>query len=221
MPDYQLERRADIFFALHLPAFLSDREGFKVNPLMVPEFPVRIGTIYPHIPINKSFKIDYVAFAEDLSRAWFVELKTDASSRRDKQNAYLQAAQHVRVPALIDGVLKIVAATAAKHKYCCLLRLLERLSLVELPAELEGALQSSRWASAVDVCLPKVVITSPAMPVEVLFLQPVSTHPSEIGFDEFADWLEGRGEAAERFAASLREWATVKAGHFVPPATPG
>lgn len=214
LPDYQLERRADIFFAIHLAAFLGDRYGITVNPLLVPEFPVHIGTIYPHIPTNKSFKIDYVVFAEDLSRAWFVELKTDSSSRRDKQNAYLDAAQQVGLPALIDGILQIVAATKAKHKYCCLLRLLECLSLVELPDNLNEALKSHHWASAIDACLPHVVNTSPPIPLEVLFLQPVSTGPEEIGFSELADWLDKRDRTAQRFAKSLREWATVTAGRL-------
>jgi hypothetical protein len=214
LPDYQLERRADIFFATYLVDFLADRQGVQVNPLLVPEFPVHIGTIYPHIPSNKSFKIDYVAFASDLSRAWFVELKTDSSSRRDKQNAYLEAAQQAGLPALLDGLLQIVAATEAKHKYCCLLRLLEQLTLVELPPDLNDALQSRHWASAVNGCLPRVKNVAPAIPVEVLFLQPVSNAPEEIGFVELADWLDGREAVADRFAASLRDWATVKAGQL-------
>ncbi len=214
LPDYQLERRADMFFAIYLADFLTDRQGIEINPLLVPEFPVHIGTIYPHIPINRSFKIDYVAFAADLSRVWFVELKTDSSSRRDKQNAYLKAAQQAGLPALIDGLLRIVAATDAKHKYCCLLRLLERLSLLKLPSDLDAALQSRHWASAVDACLPNVVNASPAIPVEVLFLQPLSNDPREVGFSEFADWLNGRDATAQRFATSLREWAAVKAGQL-------
>ena len=214
LPDYQLERRADIFFATYLVDFLADREGVDVEPLLVPEFPVHIATIYPHIPINQSFKIDYVAFASDRSKAWFVELKTDSSSRRDKQNAYLKAAESAGMPALIDGLLKIVAATKAKHKYCCLLRLLERLSAVELPNDLDEALASRHWDSAVNACLPKVKNVCPPLPVDVLFLQPVSNGPMEIGFEELASWLDGRDAVADRFSASLRDWASVKAGHL-------
>ena len=214
LPDYQLERRADIFFATYLVDFLADREGVEVEPFLVPEFPVHIGTIYPHIPINKSFKIDYVAFASDRSKAWFVELKTDSSSRRDKQNAYLKAAQNAGMPALINGLLQIAAATKAKHKYCCLLRLLERLLLVELPTDLDDALASKHWDSAVNACLPAVKNICPPLPVNVLFLQPVSNGPTEIGFDELASWLDGRDAVADRFALSLRNWASVKAGQL-------
>ena len=43
-PNYQLERRADIFFALYLPEVLEAKLGFAVRPELAPEFPVRIGT---------------------------------------------------------------------------------------------------------------------------------------------------------------------------------
>jgi len=45
LPNYQLERRADLFFSLYLPAAVEAKLGFSVHPLMVPELPVRIGTI--------------------------------------------------------------------------------------------------------------------------------------------------------------------------------
>jgi len=64
-PNYQLERRADIFFSLYLPEVLEAKLGFPVRPELAPEFPVRIGTIYPNIPINKSYKIDITAKATE------------------------------------------------------------------------------------------------------------------------------------------------------------
>ena len=60
-PSYQLERRADLFFSLYLPEVLEAKLGFSVADLLVPEFPARIGTIYPENPSNQSYKIDYVA----------------------------------------------------------------------------------------------------------------------------------------------------------------
>ena len=58
LPNYQLERRADLFFSLYLPEVLEAKLGFPVADQIVPEFPVRIGTIYPDIPIDKSYKIE-------------------------------------------------------------------------------------------------------------------------------------------------------------------
>jgi hypothetical protein len=213
LPDYQLERRADIFFAAFLPAFLSWRLKFDVRPSLIPEFPVRIGTIYPTISSNRSCKIDYVALDVSGSRAVFVELKTDSSSRRDKQDKYLQLSKAAGLPALLDGVLKIVCASDHKHKYCCLLRLLAQHALIRLPSNLDDALKSPQYASAVNACLPDVRIIATNPTVDVLYLQPLASLPDEVGFEEFASWLDGQGGVvATRFASSLRAWAAVRAG---------
>jgi hypothetical protein len=69
LPAYQLERRADILFALYLPEFLSERLGIPIRAEMIPEFPVRLGTIYPEtVDNNSSCKIDYLAFSVDGSQ---------------------------------------------------------------------------------------------------------------------------------------------------------
>jgi hypothetical protein len=83
-PNYQLERRANLFFSLYLSEVLATKLGFPVKEQVVSEFPVRIGTIYPHIPIDKSYKVDYVAISWDGSKAVLVELKTEGLSRRAK-----------------------------------------------------------------------------------------------------------------------------------------
>ena len=67
-PNYQLERRADLFFSLYLPEVLEAKLGFPVAAEIVPEFPVRIGTIYPNIPIDKSYKIDYFVLSADTDK---------------------------------------------------------------------------------------------------------------------------------------------------------
>ena len=119
LPNYQLEGRADLFFSLYLPEVLETKLGFTVQDQLVPEFPVRIGTIYPNIPIDKSYKIDYVAVSIDGEKAVLVELKTESLSRRIAQDQYLLASQAVGFPALLGGLLDIFRATAAKRKYFC------------------------------------------------------------------------------------------------------
>lgn len=85
LPAYQLERRADIFFSIYLPEILSHKFGVKIEGV-IPEFPILVGTIHPDIDINQSFKIDYLAKANDSKTIILVELKTDEGSRRDKQD---------------------------------------------------------------------------------------------------------------------------------------
>ena len=65
LPDYQLERRADIFFALFLPEVLGKHFGICINPILIPEFPIRKVTVAPWLAKNgrddSSKKVDYLA----------------------------------------------------------------------------------------------------------------------------------------------------------------
>ena len=109
LPAYQLERRADIFFALFLPEVLGERLGTKINPLLVPEFPIRKGLLRKHDDKedNQSIKADYLALElalEDSAfpkRAFLVELKTDSASRRDDQDENLGHAVDVGLKRLV------------------------------------------------------------------------------------------------------------------------
>ena len=44
-PKYQLERRADLYFALFLPDILESHYGVKFNREVIPEFPLRHATL--------------------------------------------------------------------------------------------------------------------------------------------------------------------------------
>ena len=77
-PSYQIERRADLTFALYLPEVLEATLGVPIHPGLVPEFPARIGTIYPN---EKTYSEDaniitFRDFAE------VVRLHEDAVSQR-------------------------------------------------------------------------------------------------------------------------------------------
>jgi hypothetical protein len=125
-PAYQLERRADIFFSIYLPEVLSDKFHMEIEGI-IPEFPVHIGSI-SNIKSNQSFKIDYLAKARD--KIVFVELKTDAKSRRIAQDTYLEQAKQAGMGKLLDGLRKICKATTSMNKYHHLLVALEKLGLI-------------------------------------------------------------------------------------------
>jgi hypothetical protein len=120
LPNYQLERRADLYFSLYLQQILRRKTGLEICGHFVPEFPVRIGTIYPEKATDKSYKIDYVAVSENGKTAFLIELKTERDSRRESQDKYLIASQEAGMTALLDGVVRIFCATQAKRKYYCL-----------------------------------------------------------------------------------------------------
>jgi hypothetical protein len=216
LPNYQLERRADLFFSVYLPEALERRFGAPVVETLVPEFPVRIGSIYPDIPINESYKIDYVAFTQDLSRAIFVELKTDDSSRRTEQDKYLAAAREVGMPALLGGLLQILQATGAKRKYIHLLCLIESIGLLRLPREMR-ILATAAKLRGVGELAKRIEITCPVESCEIVYLQPTGNGPDVLNFSDFSAVVRESGDAFSlRFADSLLEWAAVEAGKKPP-----
>jgi len=97
-PAYQLERRADIFFALYLPGIVEHALGVKVDSRVIPEFPIR----KQHS--RRSTKVDYLALSDDRSAAFLIELKTEMRSRNRRQDAYLADARRRGLGGLLSDV---------------------------------------------------------------------------------------------------------------------
>lgn len=119
LPSYQLERRADIFFGLHLEAILKEKLGEDKLNLIIPEFPVRKGSlpqdplynIDPKIGKNQSFKIDYLAYSKSQNIVYFIELKTDLGSRNSKQDWYLKEAKNLGMYQVLEDLKPIYKAS--------------------------------------------------------------------------------------------------------------
>lgn len=211
-PNYQLERRADIFFSLYLSEVLEAKLGFPVQSELAPEFPVRIGTIYPDIPIDKSYKIDYVALSAAADKAIFVELKTESLSRRPEQDKYLLAAQSTGLAGLLQGLLDIFRATNAKRKYFCLLVHLEHMGLLRIPPQMkEMMLQPT--LQGVNEISRLIEITTNVQESLIFYVQPNGDGPNVISFAEFSAVVRRHDDlVSQRFAVSLCEWADIRAG---------
>jgi len=222
LPGYQLERRADLFFSLYLAEALEAKLGFPVRRDLVPEFPVRIGALCSRSESNQSFKIDYLALSEDLTKAILVELKTEGRSRREKQDKYLMEARRVGLTGLLNGVLDIFRATTAKRKYFCLLQRLAGLGLLAIPAEFADLMAGNDLRS-VNGASESVTVISPVRECIVVYVQPNEDKddhacrkgdpPVVIAFDEFRAVVERHADPVSvRFARSLKEWSRVRAG---------
>ena len=188
LPKYQLERRADLFFALFLPDVLEAHYNFKFKREVIPEFPLRHGTLGTNrgnASPNQSVNVDYVAFTKDDQKVFFVELKTDLNSRRTKQDSYLEKAAGLEFKALVDGIFLIRENSAQSKKYARLLDYLSELGV-------DGILHRPR----------------------AVYIQPRCNKGDVdcICFEEVAEVVKARGEIGERFAQSLCEWAKVEAG---------
>lgn len=192
LPAYQLERRADIFFAIHLETILKQLYGIKAD-LIIPEFPVRIGEISENKPyLNRSFKIDYFVYSRQSQKVLLIELKTDQRSLRDKQTWYLKSAANIKVSGLLKGLKKIYAATSQKVKYDHLLNLLEGID----------------WICRVDNTFD---ITCPNIKPEIFYIQPINPNESTnvITFDDIITTLESlNNPLSSRFIQSLEKWKT-------------
>ncbi len=222
LPNYQLERRVDIFFSLYLAEVLTEKLNFPIRPDLIPEFPVRIGTINKGAS-DKSYKIDYLALSVAGDKVVFVELKTERKSWRLEQDQYLQAARDAGLEALLRGVLKIFRATDSKPKYFYLLRQLQSMGLLVIPKPLTDimarpTLQGANEAlgdmhvKADQVGTPLIVYVMPKAPL-VAADQTAAASPVVITFHEFAEVVRLYDDpVSQRFAASLCEWADVPAG---------
>lgn len=188
-PAYQLERRADIYFALFLPLVLKEQLKLEAEPVLIPEFPLRHGTLGTNVGSigeNQSVKVDYIAVSREDNKVFLVELKTAMSSRRTKQDEYLRVASAKSFKDLVNGVHQLSRASDQKKKYQHLLDGLEQIGISKLSQDLK----------------PQVVYVQPKKGDK----DANTDIASYISFDKFADKIEGRGEIAERFAKSLEEW---------------
>ena len=212
LPNYQLERRADLFFAVYLKLVLEHKFGTKLREDLIPEFPVRIGTIYPNIDINKSLKIDYVAIAKDYSEAIFIELKTDSASRREDQDRYLRAAASLGFTELIEGLIKVFQATNYKKKYFHLFKLLEDMKIVKLPEGLERKVFSGNM-TGINSLISEIVVVKMVEHNRIVYVQPTGHGEDIINFKEFAESIQTfKDPVTSRFIQSLTKWHETKAG---------
>ncbi|MDR2950561.1 MAG: hypothetical protein LBV71_15345 [Prevotella sp.] len=191
LPAYQLERRADIFFAIYLPEIIKKRFGSDID-FIIPEFPVRIGNIYTNKLLpnpNLSFKIDYLVVCKAENKVYFIELKTDDSSRRDKQDEYLIKAKENNIHDLINGILDINRATNAKKKYGNLLSLLVQIG----------------WIDTVNM-----INTSSDYDITIVYIQPnrkADCADEIITFAEICTYLSAHTDIlTQRFCKSLIDW---------------
>ena len=138
IPSYQLERRADIFFAYYLPEILTEclmeklekelKDKLKDERItrgnIIPEFPLlksRFEVSHNSKRKNDSRKVDYVVFGDNIF--YLVELKTDMKSIDETQKRYMAQATKEKLSCLISDIEKLAESQSKgryKEKYACL-----------------------------------------------------------------------------------------------------
>ena len=224
LPGYPLERRAAPFFELFLHDIVGTRVGVPINPVVMPEFPLRMGTLFCENELqkknrkfhpNQSLKVDYVALSLDVKKVFLIELKTDMKSVDQQQKADLRAASKIPFGNFVDGVKCICKVTKQKSKYVHLLHRLSELDLVSIRDEdcfhqLTCRNPKTGWNSAMD----RVQLTDVANGLKcerVVYIQPCRSCEDDNGikyidFKEVAEEVKGRGEIGRVFAKYLCRW---------------
>ena len=219
LPSYRLEPRADAMFGLFLPDALDRHlapRGIAVDPWIIPEFPLR------QIGSNRSDKADFFAVSRDREYAFLVELKTDMRSLSGRQEDYLKRAVERGLGELLHDIVSMAKAKAKnakarRRKYFHLLQDVAALQLITLPRELEERIYDDGRRQGISGCIEQITIPAALPKIEVIHVLPKKEKATEgmdcICFESFAAVVEDRGELGRRFAASLREWACIEAGH--------
>ena len=209
-PSYQLERRADIFFALYLPGIIQRALGVKVDARMIPEFPIK------REDNNQSAKVDCFLLSEDRTRAFLVEFKTDLESRNAGQDVYLAAVKDRELMRLLDEIPVIAAASNQEAKYVHLLSALEELGLVSLPSDLfDFAVPRPRRGIRTRLGAVRSVPTEAT--IEIVYIQPRGTdEEGVVSFHQVADYLRTLDDSlAITLAKHVERWADPAA--MLPP----
>jgi hypothetical protein len=202
LPSYQLERRADIFFSLYLAEVLKKKFNLSKTPILIPEFPVRYGLIPESKGAagdNQSFKIDYLAITHDGENAYFVELKTDMSSRSPTQDDKMKKAAELNMFKLFGGIECMLGKSNQKKKYLSLSRYISEQLNLEIRHD--GIISEATFAK---------FKTNP----KIVYLQPgKSSSEDDIDFEYFATEISSHANPlSQRFADSLINWSGIKAG---------
>jgi hypothetical protein len=202
-PAYQLERRADIFFALYLPGIVEHALGVNVESRVIPEFPIK------HEDSIQSDRVDYFLLSQDRSRAFLVELKTEMESRNAKQDAYLTTGKERGLDTLLRHIPIIAAGSDKKgrRKYFHLLWELEQLGLVSLPNDLQDYAFRKR-SQGITKRLEAVRSLATDVTVDVLYVQPLNDgREGVIPFRAVAEYLRTLGDPlSTTFADYVESW---------------
>lgn len=139
-PAYKAEPRVDWLIVLSIPELLKKRYESKCK-LILPEFPIRKGTITSKIlkKPNQSYRIDFYALLENGLNV-LIEIKTDMKSIDEKQIKHMLNARDVGMKEVLKGLSKIYNAASSedKLKYNNLLEELISESVLDKKLDLVG-----------------------------------------------------------------------------------
>ena len=218
-PAFPLEARSEVLFALFLPTVFEahfKKDGVKIKPQMVPQFPLRQNRLDPRTQkrTNHSNNVDFFALSEDIECVFLIELKTDMNSWRKEQDCYLKMASKMHMRDILEDLKSIVQASKEKRKYYHLLSALCELGLISSTDNLKSEIFAEKPRVMKNTIDKIRILKSPAL--KVVYVQPRKPGSEDkqtlvdgfhyIYFDEFAEIVEKQGDMGGLFAGYLRKW---------------
>ena len=211
---FPLEARSEVLFALFLPTVLEAHFKIGINPQIIPQFPLKKKSEDEEEDYNQSNKVDFFALSEDGSKGFFIELKTDVSSRRDAQDNYLKDALSKSMRCILleyKEMSKSRNDKSARQKYYHMTHMLSELGLIKLPPNLGETMYAEHSKGVYDLIDEVCILSSPML--EIVYVQPYKSEDDKtddrlhyIYFDEFANCVESQGYMGGLFAGYLRKW---------------
>ena len=210
LPAYQLERRADILFAMFLPEVLARHFELEAEPTIVPEFPIKQLTNF------RSKNVDYFAYASDGKHSFLVELKTDMASVSEVQKERLKEAAGEGLAKLVCDTVKVAIRSPRQQKYVHLLWRLQELDLLSgVESVFDWAFPIVRRGVKRKLSDVKVTDHKDVQDTKLVYVAPCEVAGvNTIDFNEFAEVIKKRGADSTRrtFACYLKNWAAECAG---------
>jgi len=195
LPAYRFEPRLDSIIGYYLPEIVRDhvKDIYKdINKDInikgiIPEFPIRKGTILENIFNEEALRVDFLLISEN-GPNYLVEIKTDSKSRNDKQDGYLELAKEKKLKALINGIKSIYSKTKSKDKYEHLIDKLEGLKLIK----------------KIDKKYDNFEFIGENKDIKILYVQPSQNGKDDIiDFKQISKWLEKNKQGDGIFEENL------------------
>jgi hypothetical protein len=217
LPTYQLERRADLFFALYLPRVLKEGGITKNLVKLIPEFPFwRDSRGAPSC-------VDYVALAPDEELNILIELKTDHNSVDLRQMDKLRWLRDRGFREMVDGVRRRFCKRDHTGKYYHLLEKLSDMGLVDIPSEVKKAMAQDDYKTAKKEAGKNGVLIRDKKELKVcklIYIVPIREVADTVKADSVLSFKDFRkvlrtdsSPFSQRFQESLSLWEE-KAGHL-------
>jgi len=217
LPTYQLERRADLFFALYLPKVLVKREITKSLAKLIPEFP-----FWNDSRGGPPSCVDYVALAPEEGLNILIELKTDHKVDL-KQMDKLCRLKDRGFREMVDDIRGRFCKHDHTGKYYHLLEKLSDMGLVNISSEVKNAMKIDDYATAKREAGKNGVTLSDKKKFGVcklIYIVPTKEVAAKvkadmtITFEDFRKAIPTNGSrVSQRFKESLSLWEE-KAGHL-------